>query len=183
MFTRILIILAISVGIIIPVYSASTVKANPVGVPYETMISFGDGYTSADELYDVSITVLEIVRSDKAWQLLHSSSPGAPPSPAGTEYLLARIKFDYKARGVPGDTPYLLRENQFKAVSELGVEYKFADSVTLRPGLNGILYAPDSLEGWIVFMVNNEDHLPLLVFNEEVVNTSHRGSGLWFQLY
>ena len=76
--------------------------ATAIGVPLNTIIVFGDQYNGGDELYDVRITVAEVVRGEKAWQMVKAASganvapsPGRPaievPEPGGSPKPLASV--------------------------------------------------------------------------------------------
>ena len=52
------------------------------------------GYSSFAESHDVKITVLKIVRGEKAWELIKEESVSNRPLKNGFEYLLAHIKED-----------------------------------------------------------------------------------------
>ena len=82
----------------------------PIATSVVTMIECGEGYTS-NELYDMTITVTEVVRGQKA-----SGWIGGAPE-AGSEYILARIRVEYLARGLPGKCSHELRPEQFTALS------------------------------------------------------------------
>jgi len=155
----------------------------PVGVPLSTTISFGDEYTNSVELYDAKITVLEIVRGSKAWDLIKKAAASNPKPKAGFEYLLARIRFEFSARSTPGDKTYALAESQFSAMSSAGKDYVAPNVPKLEPKLNGALRSGESLDGWIVLSVAEEDKKPILIFTEDVQTILRSGSGVRFRLY
>ncbi len=47
-----------------------TQNPQPIGIALATTTTYGDEYTSSIELYDTKITVLEIIRGEKGWELL-----------------------------------------------------------------------------------------------------------------
>jgi hypothetical protein len=151
--------------------------ALPIGTPATTAITFGDAYASAVDWYEVKMTVLEVVRGDKALQRVKTASEANPAPPAGFEYLLARVKFEFSSKDAPGNRNYVVRENQFLAVSN-GTEYENAVLAQLKPALNGPVYAGDALEGWIAFLIKLTDK-PALTFKGAF---SH-STGVWLQLY
>ncbi len=155
----------------------------PVGVPLSTTISFGDEYTNSVELYDAKITVLEIVRGSKAWDLIKKAAASNPKPKPGFEYLLVRIRFEFSARSTPGDKTYALAENQFSAMSAAGIEYVSPSVSKLEPKLNGALRSGESLEGWLALSVAEEDKKPILIFTEDVQTILRSGSGVRFKLY
>ena len=148
----------------------------PIATSVVTMIECGEGYTS-NELYDMTITVTEVVRGQKASGLIR----GAPE--AGSEYILAHIRVKYLARGLPGKCSHELRPEQFTALSADGREYK-APSVPLpKPALGGSLHSGESQEGWVAFSVAQDDRKPLMTFTADPTGAAQHGGNIWFQLY
>jgi hypothetical protein len=167
--------LAVSAGLAIALAGVTVAEERAAPVTHRTLVAFGDAYTSAEELYDVAITIQEVIEGDAARDRL-SATPSGAPAPA-QQYLLVRLKFDYAARSAPGDQPYALAENQFTVVSAQGTEYPALNGVSLPSGLRGVLRAPGSLDGWVAFQVDRNEHVAQLVFREDVGNTMYRGGG------
>ncbi len=167
----------------LPLRAVFAEDAQSVGVPLSTTISFGDEYTNAVELYDAKITVLEIIRGSKAWDLIRKAAASNPKPKPGFEYLLVRIRFEFSARSTPGDKTYALAESQFSAMSAAGIEYAAPSVSKLEPKLNGALRSGGSLEGWIALSVAEEDKKPILIFTEDVQTILRSGSGVRFRLY
>ncbi len=158
--------------------------AQPVGVPLSTIIIFGDQYNGGDELYDVKITVAEIVRGEKALQMVKAADDSNAAPGAGMEYLLARVRFEFSARTRPEHYSYALEPVQFSAMSAATAPYASASlAAPLKPELRGTLHSGDSAEGWVAFLVPRGDHTPLMLFHENVGNLSHEGNGSIFKLY
>ena len=150
----------------------------PMKKPVATTVGIGDGYGvgTLDQFYDVRITVLEVVRGEKALALLKQASPSIQVPKSGLEYLLARIKFEFLAK--TGN--YGVSEDMFSATSPVGKEYDSFIVRQLKPSLNGRLYSGESLEGWVAFQVSSEDNKPLMTFGQGGI----QGPGqVWFQLY
>lgn len=158
--------------------------AQPIGSPFSTIVIFGDQYNGGDELYDVTITVKEAVRGEKAWQIVKDASASNKPPAAGFEYVLARIRFDFSARVTPQHYSYTLDQAQFTAMSG---DDKMYDAAVLakqpEPALQATLRSGDSAEGWVAFLVPRGDHTPLMLFREDVGSVFHEGSGSIFKLY
>ncbi len=159
-------------------------RAQPVGVPLSTIIDFGDQYQGGDELYDAKITVLEIVRGERAWAIIQHAGASNPRPTSGFDYLLARIRFEFSARAVPVHYSYSLAPAQFRAVSAESHPY---DSPALAappaPLLEATLRPGDSAEGWVAFLVPRSERAPLMLFAPDVGNTFHEGSSSLFRLY
>ncbi len=161
-----------------------TGQAQPLGRTLSTIIIFGDQYDGGDELYDAKITVVQVVRGEKASEMLKAISTSNPPPKAGFEYLLARIRFEFSARTSPSHYNYAIDETQFTAMSADGAAYA-ADSIAEEPmpDLQGTLKPGDSIEGWITFIVPRADSRPLMLFRANVGSVIHEGSGSLFKLY
>ncbi len=151
----------------------SLTSAAAVGSPVSAIVELSDIYR-APETYDVKITVLEILRGKSSTDLLTRVSASNAPAPSGFEYVLARIRFEYAARGAPGDKPWELNSGQFSAFSRDGKPYATPSIVYPEPKLIGALRAGDSQEGWLVFAVAIEDRKPVMIFGP---------ASIWFRLY
>lgn len=161
-----------------------TDQAQPLGRTLSTIIIFGDQYDGGDELYDAKITVVQVVRGEKAWEMLKAISTSNPPPKAGFEYLLARVRFEFSARTSPSHYNYTIDETQFTAMSADGAAYAAASiAEEPMPDLQGTLKPGDLLEGWITLIVPRADRRPLMLFRANVGSVIHEGSGSLFKLY
>jgi len=158
-------------------------SAQPVGVPLVTTISFGDDYSTPVELYDARITVLEVIRGENAWVFLKKASSSNQPSGTDQEYVAARIRFEFAARGAPWDKSYTIQEDQFTAESSDGKEYRTPSVRLPKPGLSITLHSGDSAEGWLAFAIPRNEKKPRMVFKEDVQTLLRRGAGVRFKLY
>jgi len=159
-------------------------SAQPVGGTLSTIIIFGDQYDGGDELYDAKITVVQVVRGEKAWEMLRAISTSNPPAKAGLEYVLARVRFEFSARTSPSHYNYTIDETQFTAMRADGTAYAPASIAEQpMPDLQGTLKPGTSLEGWITFAVPKIDRRPLMLFRADVGSVIHEGSGSLFKLY
>jgi hypothetical protein len=162
---------------------STTTDAHPVGEPVTTIIEFGDQYLGS-ELYDAKITVLQVVRGEKAWDRVRQASASNLPAKPGLEYLLARVRVEFWARTSPAHCSYNLNETQFTATAPDGRQFDSPIlAVSPKPSLSGTLKPGDSLEGWLVFLVSQKVSRPVMVFREDVGIVSHTGGGTWFELY
>jgi hypothetical protein len=158
--------------------------AQPVGVPRNVIVVFGDPYNGGDELYDVKITVVEIVRGEKAWPLVEAASAQNVPPASAREYLLARVRFQFSARSEPHHYEYTLDPSQFSAMSAATQPYAAAPlAAPVEPELRGTLHSGDAAEGWVAFLIPRGDHTPLMVFREDVGSVIHQGDASIFKLY
>jgi len=72
----------------------------PAGTIIAGIIECGEGYTS-HELYDMKITLLEVIRGDEAWKRIEQADKSNKPAQPGMEYLLTRVKYEYYAGEPP----------------------------------------------------------------------------------
>jgi hypothetical protein len=159
-------------------------KAAPLNVTVNGIVECGTGYTS-HELYDVKVTVMEIMRGQNAWGILQQADSKNVEAGQGMDYLLARIKFEYYARGAPGDCCHELTGAQFVAYSANGLEYPSVALTPPAPELKGRACAGSNFEGWVVFKVSENDSKPVAMFNAGIggVEAIEHGGDIWFQLY
>jgi hypothetical protein len=159
-------------------------QAQPLDRTLSTIIIFGDQYDGGDELYDAKITVVQVVRGEKAWEMLKAISTSNPPPKAGFEYLTARVRFEFSARTSPSHYNYTIDETQFTATDADGKAYA-APSIAEQPmpDLQGTLKPGDSVEGWITFVVPRSERQPLMLFRANVGSVIHEGGGSLFRLY
>ena len=154
----------------------------PAGTRLSGIVECGRGYTT-HELYDMWITLQEVIRGEEAWEHLQKVSDANKPADKGFEYVLARVKFEYTARGKPGHCVHKLRPEQFIACSSDGEEYPAADLSVPEPELQGDMKSGDTLEGWIVLMVPESDKTPLLYYTADSGKAVMHGGDIWFKLY
>jgi len=154
----------------------SAADATPVGVAAKANVTIGEGYVTDVESFESAVTVLEIVRGEKAWELVKEASPSNRPPDPGMEYICARIRFEFGTKGSTGERAYAIRDEQFASVGEGGRQYERTNIVLPKPQLNGRLYPGESLEGWVALFVSSEDKKPLMTFGNNY-------SRVWFKLY
>ena len=101
------------------------------------------------------------------------------PPETGSEYLLAKVKFEY-LKGPTSDTTYHLYEEKFTAVSSNGKDYEDSWMISEpKPELSATLYEGASHIGWVAFQVAKTDSKPLMTFGRNYDGTG----GIWFKLY
>ncbi len=156
-----------------PESDSSVIRAMAIGMTASAIVELSDMYRSP-EIYDARITVLDVKRGEEAADLIKNASESSAPAQNGFEHVLARIQFEFFARGAPGDKTWSLSAQQFHAFSGDGTRYG-APSIELpEPELAGELRSGDSREGWIAFEVSKQDKQPLMIFDQ---------GNVWFQLY
>jgi hypothetical protein len=156
-------------------------SAAAIGATVAGIVECGQGYSS-HELYNVKVSVQEVLRGPAASERLQSAAGEIPAPAADNEYLLASVSFNYKARGKPGLCAHPLRPAQFKAISAAGVEYPRPDFPPPDPPLTGDIKSAETLDGWLVYLVPRADSSPLLYFNVDENGGVAHGGNLWFKL-
>ena len=155
--------------------------AAPSGITLTGIIECGEGYTS-HELYDMKITLLEVIRGEEAWKRVKLASDSNKPADPDSEYILARIRFEYFARGTPGLCVHQVVPEQFTAYSANGEDYRPAPVVLPKPEMRKGLKSGESLEGWVAFMVAQKDKTPLMSYSADSGGAIMHGGGKWFLL-
>jgi hypothetical protein len=161
---------------------SSPLDPAPIGKTVAGIIECGRGYTS-HELYDMKITLLEVVRGEEAWKRIKDASASNKPAPAGSEYVLARVRFEFFARGTPGLCIHELNPGQFMAYSADGADYKSPSVVPPKPEMHHSLHSGESWEGWAAFLVPQQDKKPLMSYSADAGAAILHGGGRWFALY
>lgn len=153
-----------------------------VGSPVRSMVELGSVYSN---IYDITITVLETIRGNAAMEKLKAASAANKMPPAGFEYVLARIKFDFKGRVVTDKIPFDLGEAplQWVALASDLTEYPRVSVTVPKPALAGMVKPGQSVEGWVAFAVDQKDSKPVMVFDPDTGGATGRGRTLFFKLY
>ena len=177
----ILLCLAVSSESVLAQYNSSKNPA-PIGSPVKSMVELGSVYSS---IYDITITVLETVRGKDAIKLLKKTDSKIPKLSKGSEYILARVKFEMKARAVSDRLAFDLGNSplQWIALASDLTEYPRVSVTVPAPALKGIVKPGDSIEGWVAFAVDKKDKGPVMVFDPDSGGATGRGKTLFFKLY
>lgn len=177
-----------AVTLAIPTFGLQSAKASspfdpaPVGTKLSGIIECGRGYTT-HELYNIKITLLKVIRGDKTWEHLRKAGNSQKTIGPDFDYILARIKFEYYARGKPGLCVHKLTPIQFTACSVEGEDYPAADVILPKPEMQGNLTSGDSIEGWVAFRVPKTDEKPMLYYSADSGKAVLHGGNIWFKLY
>ncbi len=155
-----------------------------VGKPIVTQINCGES-AGGGESYNATITILELIRGPEALKRLQEASGSNPAPKAGHEYILARIGFEMKPRGAPGDKTFELGGSlQFSALSEdFGTEYPASAVTVPKPELKRRVAANEPVEGWVAFEVKKEEGKPIMLFDPSSGTAWSRGKTRFFKLY
>jgi hypothetical protein len=167
-----------------PVMAQENSSSNPAAMNsrVRSMIELGSVYTN---IYDIAITVLEAVRGKDALDRLKAASPDNKVPPEGYEYILARIKFEFKGRYVSDNIPFDLGNDplQWVALASDLTEYPKVSLISPSPALRGRVKPGDSMEGWVAFTVSLKDANPVMVFDPDTGGATGRGRTLFFKLH
>jgi len=168
-----------------PVMAQDNTPTNPAAVktPVRSMIELGSVYTN---IYDITITVLETARGNAAMERLQAVDPSVKAPADGFEYVLARIKFDFKGRYVSDNLSFDLGDEPLQWVALSGsdlTEYARVPITAPKPALVGRVKPGSSMEGWVAFAVQQKDSKPVMVFDPDTGGATGRGKTLFFKLY
>ena len=123
--------------------------------------------------YSAQITIKEVIRGTRAWEMIYDTNYFNDPPLEGYEYVLVKIKFKLISAPTP-DTIYSLYCWLFDAVSSDGQVYVYFTTVLPKPEFDIDIRQNLYSEGWAAYQVYETDDKPLLVFED---------GGVWFKLY
>jgi hypothetical protein len=167
----------------LPAQDNSSTNPAAVGSRVRSMVELGSVYTN---IYDIAITVLETVRGPEAMNRLKAAGSNNKAPAEGYEYILARIKFEFKGRAVTDKLTFDLGNAPLQWVALTGKDLTEYDRVSLtlpKPALAGIVKPGESVEGWVAFAVDRKDIKPVMVFDPDTGGATGRGRTLFFKLY
>jgi hypothetical protein len=168
-----------------PAIAQDNTPTNPVavGTPVRSMIELGSVYTN---IYDITITVLETVRGKEAMDRLKAANPEVKPPAAGSDYVLARVKFELKGRNVSDNIPLEIGKDPLQWISLAGTDLTENDRISVtvpKSALQGRVKPGESIEGWLAFSVKQNDSKPVMVFDPDTGGATGRGKTVFFKLY
>jgi hypothetical protein len=142
------------------------------------------GSVSAN-IYDITITNLEVVRGQEALARIKAASASNPAPPAGMEYVLARVKFELRGRYVSDTMPMDIGKDPLQWVALRSDLTELAKPVVTvpAPALVGRVEPGKSIEGWVTFTVEAGDAGPIMVFDPDTGGGTGRGRTEFFKLY
>lgn len=153
----------------------------PAGTAITGILECGEGYTS-HELYDIKMELLEVIRGEEAWKRMQAADAANKPAPEGSEYVLARVQFEYHARSKPGTCAHPLEPGQFTAYNAGGEDYAAASALPPQPEMRKKMKSGDSHAGWLVFAVAKTDLAPIMSFTASDGGAVQHGEPKWFLL-
>ena len=152
------------------------------GTPVRSMIELGSVSTN---IYDITITNLEVIRGQEALARIKSANAANPAPAAGLEYVLARVKFELRGRYVSDTMPLDIGKDPLQWIALRSDLTELANpAVTVpAPALVGRVEPGKSIEGWVAFAVEIKDDKPIMVFDPDTGGATGRGRTLFFRLY
>lgn len=147
--------------------------ANPAPLNTKQAVTF----KSLLDSYTADVTVKEIIRGDKAWELIQAANMFNKEADAGYEYILAKI--DFKLTNAPDGKKYDLSGYSFDIISDKGKGYDKGLIMAPEPVLDIELYKGASSEGYVAFKVAVSDKSPKITFGRNYDGTG----GIWFKAY
>ena len=128
------------------------------------------------------MTVTEVVRGEEAWKRIREASTSNKDTGPGFDYVLARVRFEYYARGTPGLCIHQLSQQQFSSISSDGLESRMAPVLLPKPELRKAMKPGETIEGWIAFCVPQQDKGPLMTYSADQGGAISHGGAKWFEL-
>jgi len=160
-----------------PTPSPGYSRSNPVGIGAPLNIKVNSTGGAGNE-YEVRLTLLEIIRGTEAWQRIKAANRFNDPPKAGFEYILFKVRFDYLSGSTP-DKTFDISPVWFHVISGKGKVYDYESVVEPDPEISTNLYPAASHEGWIAFLIAQDDTSPLMTFGRKSDGTG----GIWFKLF
>lgn len=106
------------------------------------------------------IEVREVIRGDRAWDLLKKANERNDPPPAGQEYLLVRLNVLNTATA---DEEQPVDQGDFKLTGDRLRRIYPAAVITPNPPLKGAFYPGGQIEGWVAFLVDQQEQKLMLM--------------------
>jgi hypothetical protein len=140
-------------------------------------ILLGEDMPYEASMHRVEVSVRDVWRGDKAWDLLKDVE-GTVPAPEGYDYIVAKIKIDLYAEASSTRWfelyEYALSLHDLVAYSADGTRYQYSTIPPPPPKMIYTWVAGEKKEGYAVFTVARDDATPRMCVVRDL---------LWFQLY
>ena len=132
---------------------------NTVSVDVNNKKFFDQGKSST-EGYSANITVVELIRGEKAAEIVKSASSQNPAAGLGKEYILAWVRA--KITDSKNNKYVVLSDirQNMKCYSRDGASYSMNNPANINPILEQPTAVGDTVEGWIAFVVDRNDPEP-----------------------
>jgi hypothetical protein len=121
-----------------------------LGATREAPAPFGAMVTTEDW----QVRVLETIRGEAAWLMVHNANQFNKPPAEGMEYVLVRLYVRYIGTR---DEPESIRESYFEAMGSTNVAYEMPSVVDPAPKLDARLFPGGEFEGWVTLQVAQDE--------------------------
>jgi hypothetical protein len=109
------------------------------------------------------VKVLETRRGDEAWAAIQAADEANEPPPFGQEYLLVKL---WAKSTALDDQEHSISQYDFVVTGNKRMKYYTADALEPEPPLNAELSAGDETEGWVAFLINQDERDLVLILDE-----------------
>ena len=124
------------------------------------------------------IRVQEVIRGDRAFEMLKDMSQWNVEPDEGMEYVLALVRVRY-VKGPDSSSDYV-NHDLFRTLAGDGLSYRTPYFLSpMQPFLGALVFPGATIEGWTTWQVSISDPEPLLVFG---LDLPERGLA-WFSLF
>lgn len=111
---------------------------------------------------DWQLTVLEVIRGDRAYELAQAANQFNDPPAQGMEYLAVRARVKNLN---PKDQVVMIGSGSFKALGDRNVLYGAPAIVDPEPALQAYLYPGGEVEGWVILQIGQGEGGAQIVFD------------------
>ncbi len=122
--------------------------------------------------YGMTITLLEVISGDEAWQLIEAKNQFNDPPGEGKQYIMAKFSVHYHTDIAGEDRSLELNSYDFSYSTSTYTIEDMPRVVAPDPAFDIELYEGATDEGWVVFLADADDPSPKAVFRDS----------LWFDL-
>jgi len=150
-------------------------RTNPLGIGEEVEI-----YNQLDSgnAFKSTMSVLDVIRGEAAWKMVYDANSFNHEPGINQEYVVINFAFKLLHSDDP-NVQYPLSKFSFTLVSADGKDYPSISVVPPKPELTANLYQGAYHEGYLVYLVDKDDKLPLLTTGR----FSDGSGGAWFKAY
>lgn len=152
-----------------------TRRSNPARIGDEVNVTTT---TWDNKTFNSTFMLSEIIRGDKAWEMISEANMFNDAPEEGYEYILAKFSVEHYD-GNDENIQFELSGYDFTLVSDSGKDYENASVVEPKPSLDAKLYQGASNEGYVSFLVSKSDLKPLITYEKD----SDGSGGVWFRGY
>ncbi|MGN0182839.1 MAG: stalk domain-containing protein [Candidatus Ornithomonoglobus sp.] len=150
-------------------------RTNPAPINTVQTYTHADSKYSWEPGYSASIRVMEVIRGNKADELVQAENQFNDLPKEGYEYIIVKVAFSLLS--AQNDSSITANNFDFDFYSSNNEEYSRV-SVVYTDKLNTDLYVGGNTEGYIIGMIKQDDAAPKLAYGLDY----NGGGGVWFSL-